>query len=308
MRRRRCLAPVLVRVALAGLAVLAAPAPGAAALSEADRLWLVGVGAFDDGLYETAYRELGRFVQAAPTDRRRGDAALLRGKAAFSMERYAEALTEFDAAETLPLTAATTPGEAIFWQGEALFRLRRWEEARDRYARFLGPQARVALRAGGPLRARPGRARDGARRQRRRHVPGLPPRLSQPLAGADGRLQRGAGADPGQALGGRPRPPRARTRSRYPGSPYLAETRYLLGVAQMEAGRPEGARTLEQFVAQSPSSELAPPGPRARRRGPDEGGPEPRRRWSSTRLSSGRRPPTRSRPRRSTGSASSRFG
>jgi hypothetical protein len=64
------------------------------------------------GLYETAYRELGRFVQAAPTDRRRGDAALLRGKAAFSMERYAEALTEFDAAETFPLTAATTPGSS----------------------------------------------------------------------------------------------------------------------------------------------------------------------------------------------------
>ena len=140
MRRRRCLAPVL----------LASPSPGspswplrprrAAAQSEADRLWLVGAGAFEDGLYETAYRELGRFVQAAPTDPRRGDAALLRGKAAFSMERYAEALTEFDAAETFPLTVAPTPGEAIFWQGEALFRLRR-------------------LRGGaGPLRAVPRRS------------------------------------------------------------------------------------------------------------------------------------------------------
>ena len=44
----------------------------------------------------------------------------------------------------------------------------------------------------------------------------------------------------------------------YPGSPYLAETRYLLGVAQVEAGRPEGVRTLEQFIAQSPSGELTP--------------------------------------------------
>ena len=44
----------------------------------------------------------------------------------------------------------------------------------------------------------------------------------------------------------------------YPRSPYLAETRYLLGVAQVEAGRPEGVRTLEQFIAQSPGSELAP--------------------------------------------------
>jgi hypothetical protein len=64
----------------------------------------VGAGAFDDGLYETAYRELGRFIQLAPTDGRRGDAALLRGKAAFWLERYAEALAEFDAAETFPLT------------------------------------------------------------------------------------------------------------------------------------------------------------------------------------------------------------
>ena len=62
MRRRSRLASLLVRVALAGLVILALPGSGAAARSEADRLWLVGAGAFDDGLYETAYRELGRFI------------------------------------------------------------------------------------------------------------------------------------------------------------------------------------------------------------------------------------------------------
>ena len=46
--------------------------------------------------------------------------------------------------------------------------------------------------------------------------------------------------------------------SRYSGSPYLAETRYLLGVAQIESGRPEGVRTLEQFIAQAPRNELVP--------------------------------------------------
>ena len=257
MRRRRCLAPVLARVALAGLAILAAPAPGAAALSEADRLWLVGVGAFDDGLYETAYRELGRFVQAAPTDRRRGDAALLRGKAAFSMERYAEALTEFDAAEALPLTAATTPGEATFWQGEALFRLRRWEEARDRYARFLGlkpasPYVPEALYARGQAELEAGRA-DSAVDTFRDFLRDYPSHSRAPTAAynAARELIRAKRWEDALALLG----PYG---SRYPGSPYLAETRYLLGVAQMEAGRPEGARTLEQFVAQSPNSELAP--------------------------------------------------
>jgi TolA-binding protein len=44
----------------------------------------------------------------------------------------------------------------------------------------------------------------------------------------------------------------------YPGSPYLAEARYLLGVAQVEAGRPEGVRTLEQFITQTPGGELTP--------------------------------------------------
>ena len=128
------------------------------------------------------------------------------------MERYAEALAEFDAAETFPLSGVATMGEPIFWQGETLFRLRRLEEARDRYARFLALKPGVALRAGGALRARPGRARDGARRRRDRHVPGLPARLSEPPAGADRGVQRGARADPRQALGRRARAARARTR------------------------------------------------------------------------------------------------
>lgn len=257
MRRRRRLAPVLARVALAGLAVLAIPAPGAAARSEADRLWLVGAGAFEDGLYETAYRELGRFVQVAPTDRRRGDAALLRGKAAFSMERYAEALAEFDAAETFPLTAAATPGEAIFWQGEALFRLRRLEEARDRYARFLAlkpasPYVPEALYARGLAELETGRA-DGAIDTFRDFLRDYPRHARAPTAAysAARELIRAKRWEDALAL----LTPYAKN---YPGSPYLAETRYLLGVAQLEAGRPEGVRTLEQFIAQSSGSDLVP--------------------------------------------------
>ena len=256
MRRRRRLAPVLA-VALAGLVVLAAPVPASAARSEADRLWLVGAGAFEDGLYETAYRELGRFVQAAPTDRRRGDAALLRGKAAIFMERYAEALAEFDAAETFPLTGATAPGEVIFWQGEALFRLRRLEEARDRYARFLAlkpasPYVPEALYARGLAELETGRA-DGAIDTFRDFLRDYPSHARAPTAAysAARELIRAKRWDDALALLG----PYA---SRYPGSPYLAETRYLLGVAQLEAGRPEGVRTLEQFIAQNSGSDLVP--------------------------------------------------
>ena len=270
MRRRRRLAPVLARVALAGLAVLAAPAPGAAARSEADRLWLVGVGAFEDGLYETAYRELGRFVQAAPTDRRRGDAALLRGKAAFSMERYAEALTEFDAAEAFPLTVATTPGEATFWQGEALFRLRRWEEARDRYARFLGlkpasPYVPEALYARGQAELEAGRA-DGAVDTFRDFLRDYPSHV----AGADGRLQRGARADPGQALGGRPCPPRP---VRGPGIPEAPISRRRAIFSGSPRWRRAGRRACGRSSSSSRSRRAASSPPR-----PACSSPRPRRR------------------------------
>ena len=257
MRRRSRLASLLVRVGLAGLAVLALPGSGAAARSEADRLWLVGAGAFDDGLYDTAYRELGRFIQAAPTDGRRGDAALLRGKAAFWMERYADALAEFDAAETFPLSGVATMGEPIFWQGETLFRLRRVEEARDRYARYLGlkpgsPYVPEALYARGLAELETGRT-DGAIDTFRDFLRGYPNHPRAPIAAysAARELIRAKRWDDALAL----LTPYAKN---YPASPYLAETRYLLGVAQLEAGRPEGARTLEQFIAQAPTSDLVP--------------------------------------------------
>jgi TolA-binding protein len=256
MRRTRRLAPILLGLAVAGLALLAGASAALAARSEADRLWLVGAGAFEDGLYETAYRELGRFVQAAPTDPRRGDAAFLRGKAAFSMERYAEALTEFDRAEAVPLTVAP-PGEAVFWQGEALFRLRRMDEARDRYARFLGlkpasPYVPEALYARGLAELETGRP-DGAVDTFRDFLREYPNHAHAPTAAysAARELIRAKRWDDAVAL----LTPYAKS---YPRSPYLAETRYLLGVAQVEAGRPEGVRTLEQFIAQSPRGELTP--------------------------------------------------
>jgi TolA-binding protein len=256
MRQRRRATLALLGVGFAGLTVLASPPPSSAAKSEADRLWLVGTGAFEDGLHETAYRELGRFMKAAPTDPRRGDAAFLRGRAAFAMERYAEALAEFDAAETFPLTVAPG-GEVIFWQGEALFRLRRLEEARDRYARFLAlkpASAHVpeALYARGLTELDTGRA-DGAVDTFRDFLREYPNHPRAPIAAysAARELIRAKRWDDALAL----LTPYA---SRYPGSPHLADARYLLGVAQLEAGRPEGVRTLEQFIAQAPGSDLVP--------------------------------------------------
>ncbi len=256
MRRVGRLAPILLGLAVVGLALGSGAPVALAALSEADRLWLVGAGAFEDGLYETAYRELGRFVQSAPSDPRRGDAALLRGKAAFWLRRYAEALVEFDAAETFPLPIAT-PGEAIFWQAEALFRLRRFADAQARYARFLAlkpasPYVGEALYARGQAElevGRPDAAVDTFRELLREH-----PSHEQAATAAYSaarELIRAKRWDDALAI----LTPYARS---YPGSPYLAEARYLLGVAQVEAGRPEGVRTLEQFITQTPAGELTP--------------------------------------------------
>jgi TolA-binding protein len=256
MRRRRRFTPALLSAAMVGLSILAGPGSAGAAKSEADRLWLVGAGALEDGLYDTAYRELGRFIQAAPQDPRRGDAALLRGRAAFAMERYAQALAEFDAAETFPMTIAPA-GEAIFWQGEALFRLRRFEEARERYARFLAlksgsPAVPEALYARGLAELETGRV-DGATDTFREFLHDYPthPRAATAAYSAARELIRAKRWEEALTLLG----PYAKS---YPTSPYLAEARYLLGVAQVEAGRPDGARTLEQFIAQTPGHELTP--------------------------------------------------
>src|SRR6266481_4197919 len=75
-RRAPC---VVAGFALVLLAVfLVSPA---AAIEEADRLWLVGERAFADGLYPAARRALERFVAQYPKDSRLPEAVLLLGKA-----------------------------------------------------------------------------------------------------------------------------------------------------------------------------------------------------------------------------------
>lgn len=231
--------------------------PAAAAVSEADRLWTVGAQAFEDGLYDLAYRELGRFVQAAPGDGRRGDATLLRGKAAFALGRYSDALGEFQAAEALPLRVYT-PGDPVFWQAEVLFRLRRLADARERYSLFLrteptSPNAPDALYARGLSELElgmPDEALATFSRLLREHPAS---ELAGSAAYAVAReLVRTKRWD--EALG-----LLSTYASRFPQSRFLSETRYLLGVSQLEAGRAtDGIRTLEQFLAANPTHELAP--------------------------------------------------
>src|SRR5947207_2588738 len=116
----------------------------AAAIEEADRLWLVGERAFADGLYPAARRALERFVAQYPKDARLPEAVLLLGKARLQTGDAQAALDAFKRAQMLT-PAPGRPQEPRFWEAEALFRLKRFLDARDAY------DAVVRADAAGPL-------------------------------------------------------------------------------------------------------------------------------------------------------------
>ena len=123
-----CLAAVLV---LPAVLVLSAASP-AAAIEEADRLWLVGERSFADGLYPVARRALERFVDRYPKDPRLPEAVLLLGKARLRAGDTESALEAFRRAQTFSPPPGR-PQEARFWEAEALFRLKRFADARRAY-------------------------------------------------------------------------------------------------------------------------------------------------------------------------------
>ena len=116
----------------------------AAAIEEADRLWLVGERAFADGLYPASRRALERFVAQYPKDSRQPEAVLLLGKARLQAGDAQAALDTFKRAQMLTPVPGR-PQEARFWEAETLFRLKRFLDARDAY------DAVVRADAAGPL-------------------------------------------------------------------------------------------------------------------------------------------------------------
>jgi TolA-binding protein len=250
--------PMVLRlVCLVALVAGTAVGPAGAAVSETDRLWAVGVQAFEDGLYDVTYRELGRFIQAAPADPRRGDATLLRGKAAFALKSWADALAEFQAAESLPLRAFA-PGEPIFWEGEVHFRLRRFEQARERYSALLrdypgSPYAPDALYARGFSELELGLSDDALTTFDALLTRYPTNELAGSAAYAAAReLVRAKRWEEAYAL-------LSSYASRFPGSRFLTDAQYLLGVVQTETGRTgEAVRTLESWLAGNRAQELAP--------------------------------------------------
>jgi TolA-binding protein len=146
---KRCLAMVPTLAALLFLLVAVAPV---SALEEADRLFMVGERALADRFYPVARRSLERFVSQFPKDPRAPRALLMLGKARLALNDSQSALEALARAQT-SLTAPAEVLEAKFWQAEALFRLKRFSEARTTYdevvrndaASPLAPEAMYGL-------------------------------------------------------------------------------------------------------------------------------------------------------------------
>jgi TolA-binding protein len=117
---------------VASLALAASLVTPAGAIEEADRLWLVGERASADGLYVVARRVLERFVAANTGDARLPEAVLLLGKARLALGEAALALEDFRRAQSFTPRPGR-PQEAKFWEAEALFRLKRYADARAAY-------------------------------------------------------------------------------------------------------------------------------------------------------------------------------
>ena len=140
---KRCAPRISAGIALLLLLSLVSPA---AAIEEADRLWLVGERAFADGLYAASRRSLERFVAQYPKDTRLPEAVLLLGKARLQTGDLEAALEAFKRAQTLTPPPGR-PQEARFWEAETLFRLKRFADARPAYDDVLRADAAGPLSA-----------------------------------------------------------------------------------------------------------------------------------------------------------------
>jgi tetratricopeptide (TPR) repeat protein len=140
MKRRLAMASTL-----AALLALVSAVP-AGALEEADRLLLVGERALADRFYPVARRALERFVSQHSRDPRLPRAAILLGRTHLALDAPQAALDAFTRALAVP----PPPGERLdarFWQAEALFRLKRFGDARTAYDEVVRTDAASPLAA-----------------------------------------------------------------------------------------------------------------------------------------------------------------
>ena len=242
--------------ASAALLLAVSSASPALALEESERLWLVGSGAFADGLYPLARRVLERFVADHPRDPHVPDAVLLLGKARLNVGDAAAALESFRLAQSF----MPPPGqrlEAELWEGEALLRLKRFAEARGAYDQILrtdatSPLAADALYGSGlaELELKRPEAAATAFRDLLQTWPEhrMAPSAAFSLATALVELKRFS-----EAL-----PLLETFAAKYPGHKHVPSAQYLLGVTRVQMGdRRAGVADLRAFVEKYPSHDLA---------------------------------------------------
>lgn len=249
----RTLFPV---VALASLLLVTISAPSALALDEAERLWLVGEQASADGLHPLARRVLERFVAEYPNDARVPSALLLLGRARLALGDGEQALDAFRRFRTVAPPAQRLDGR--FWEAEALYRIKRFAEARSAYddvmrqnaASPLAPDAAYGLALCELELRRPEAAVKTFRDlittwPEHSQVPSATFYLAQTLFD----LKRYGDAEP--LLTG--------FTTKYPKHRLVPDAQYLLGSTRLAAGEREaGVEDLKAFVAAYPSHPLAP--------------------------------------------------
>lgn len=227
------------------------------AISEADRLWLVGEQAFGDRLYALSRRMLERLLLQYPQDSRSPRATLLLAKSQLALGALEPALAGFRGAQRF-LPAPGTPQEARFWEGETLFKLRRYAEARAVYQALLDEDAAAqhapdALYGVAWSELELGRREPAAAAFRKflevwpGHGTAPPARFYLARTLTELRQYDEAAAVLAVFPG------------RYPGHSLLPDAAYLRGFSLVSAGKAaEGVRELKAFVAAYPAHELAP--------------------------------------------------
>jgi TolA-binding protein len=250
--RSRCTS-AFVALLFAFLAV----SPSASALEEPERLWLVGERAYADKLYAVSRRALERFVSQFPKDPRVPAAVLMLGRARLALADVPGALEAFRRAQTLSPPPGD-PLEARFWEAEALFRLKRYPEARAAYDDVVRQNAASPFAADAvyglawsELESKNPEPAVAAFRDFLSAWPehALAPSATLQLARALIDLKRTAEALPllsGFAV-------------RYPGAPQRADAQYLVGWLKATTGDARGGLAdLRAFVAAYPSHDQAP--------------------------------------------------
>jgi TolA-binding protein len=234
-----------------------ASAAPVSAITEADRLWLVGERAFADGLHVLARRALERFIAEAPKDARVPEAVLLLGRTRLALGNLEPALEAFRRAQGFASPPARLV-ETKFWEAETLFRLKRFAEARTAYdevvrtdaASPLAPASVYGL-AWSELELRQPDAAIAAFREFLKAWPdhALAASAAFQLGRTLAELRRFAEVVPVlQAFVGK-----------YPNHKFLPEARYLLGISRVSAGDARGGVTdLRGFIEAYPAHDLTP--------------------------------------------------